>query len=80
MVVFRCLYIAHSYLLTKRWKEATAIYERVVVYAEQAIELYQQAPSNKVRSSLIVHVALLTKHFKSEFIFFVRNKYPRFNN
>ena len=45
----RCLYIAHSYLLTKKWKEATALYERVLKYADEAISLYKKLPDEQVR-------------------------------
>lgn len=48
---YRCLYIAHSYLLTKKWKEATALYERVVTYAEQAIALYKQLANEEKQIS-----------------------------
>lgn len=58
IVFFRCLYIAHTYLLTKRWKEATALYEKVVFYAEEAISQYEQLPNepkhiSKIQSLII---------------------------
>ncbi|XP_028395566.1 signal recognition particle subunit SRP68-like [Dendronephthya gigantea] len=49
----RCLYIAHSYLVSKKWKEATALYERVLKYAEEASSLYGKLPNEQERISEI---------------------------
>lgn len=48
MSVSRCLYVAHSCLLNKRWKEATALYERVLKYCGEAISLHEKVPNCEV--------------------------------
>ncbi|XP_045214058.2 signal recognition particle subunit SRP68-like [Mercenaria mercenaria] len=39
---FRCFYIAQSYGVAKKWKEAIGLYDRVLHYAQEAIQKYKQ--------------------------------------
>jgi len=41
LLVFRCYFIAQSYLSVKKYKEVLALYERVLEYAQQSLETHQ---------------------------------------
>ncbi|WAQ97375.1 SRP68-like protein, partial [Mya arenaria] len=45
---FRCFYIAQSYVSARKWKEAIALYGRVLEYAQEAVDQYKRL----ARSSL----------------------------
>ena len=37
----RCFFIAKTYEAAKKWREATALYERVLSYVDEAIKSYK---------------------------------------
>jgi len=39
--MFRCYFIAQSYLSVKKYKEVLALYERTIDYAHQSLETHQ---------------------------------------
>ena len=45
-VLFRCLFVAHSYLLAKKWREAVSLYNRVLSHATSAVTHFQEISSN----------------------------------
>ncbi|XP_067044030.1 signal recognition particle subunit SRP68-like [Acropora muricata] len=50
----RCLFVAHSYLLAKKWREAVSLYTRVLGHANSAVAHFQEMNphQNQVISSL----------------------------
>ncbi|KAJ7390150.1 signal recognition particle subunit srp68 [Desmophyllum pertusum] len=38
----RCLFVAHSYLLAKKWREAVSLYNRVLSHATSAVTHFQE--------------------------------------
>lgn len=48
-MLFRCFFIAQSYVLVKKWSEALVLYERVLKYAKEV-----QAKARSLHDSLQV--------------------------
>lgn len=48
-VIFRCFFIAQSYVLVKKWSEALVLYERVLKYAKEV-----QSKAKNLNNSLKV--------------------------
>lgn len=42
---FRCLFVAHSFLLAKKWCEAASLYNRVLSHATSAVTHFQEIDS-----------------------------------
>jgi len=68
MRVFRCYFIAQSYLSVKKYKEVLALYERTLDYAQQSLESHKRNEHNdkskarmycsRARSSVVLFVWL----------------------
>lgn len=43
---YRCLYVAHSYLLAKKWREAVSLYNRVLSHATSAVTHFHEINSH----------------------------------
>lgn len=44
--ISRCLFVAHSYLLAKKWREAVSLYNRVLSHATSAVTHFQEINSH----------------------------------
>jgi len=44
--ISRCLFVAHSYLLGKKWREAVSLYDRVLSHATSAVTHFQEINSH----------------------------------
>lgn len=51
--LFRCFFIAQSYVLVKKWSEALVLYERVLKYAKEV-----QSKAKSLNNSLKVGPSL----------------------
>ncbi|XP_064623937.1 signal recognition particle subunit SRP68-like [Lineus longissimus] len=47
---FRCFYIAQTYASAKKWAEALALYEQVLIYAKGAVAGYKKITGNHFRN------------------------------
>jgi len=54
VLVFRCYFIAQSYLSVKKYKEVLALYERVLDYAQQSLEAHKNNQHNS-KSKARIH-------------------------
>jgi len=49
----RCMYVAYSYQVAKRWQESAALYERVLNYADASLKAWKNIPDSEEKSKAI---------------------------
>lgn len=68
-LLFRCLYVAHSYFLGKKWREAMSLYNHVVNLASSAITHFQEFNSLVQVCLYFLHCVLGYFDFVFQFVF-----------
>merc|ERR1712136_467678 len=49
----RCMYVAYSYQVAKRWQESAALYERVLNHADASLKAWKNIPDSEEKSKAI---------------------------
>ena len=71
----RCFYTAQTYGTVKKWKEAIALYEQVLKYANDAIKAYKDTKGNNSNMKVSSGTTLWTTMLIS-FLFFIHEVLP----
>ena len=53
--LFRCYFIAQSYLSVKKYKEVLALYERTLDYAQQSLDAHRHNQCDSKSTVRILH-------------------------
>ncbi|EDO32726.1 predicted protein, partial [Nematostella vectensis] len=61
---YRCFYIAHSYLLAKKWREAAVLYDRVTSHANSAVSHFRECQNFQSQASRLQDLASLSRGSK----------------
>jgi len=63
--VYRCYFIAQSYLSVKKYKEVLALYERTLDYAKQSLEAHHHNQHDQRSKASISYLATLNTSFQT---------------